>query len=61
MCFQARQHIAQLQADREGEEQYAAAAEQAQKQLQDKVHMLEQVKPASIVPHLYFNCGCTCA
>lgn len=57
MCFQARQQIAQLQADREGEEQHAAAAEQAQKQLQDKVHMLEQVKAASVVPRLCLTCA----
>lgn len=48
MPIQARQQIAQLQADMEGEEQHAAAAEQAQKKLEEKVHMLEQVKAPSI-------------
>ena len=44
---QARQQIAQLQADMEGEEQRATAAGTAQKVLQEKVHALEQVKAPS--------------
>ena len=56
MCLQARQDIAKLQGDREGAEQHAAAAEKAQKQLQAKVDMLEQVRAASPVPHLCLTC-----
>lgn len=46
--IQARQQIAQLQGDMAGGEQRAAAAEKAQKVLQEKMHTLDQVKAPSI-------------
>lgn len=62
MPIQAQQQIAQLQADMEGETQRAAAAETAQKILQEKVHTLEQVKTPSICTKiaLVYSHGKTC-
>ena len=55
MWFQARQQIAQLHTDKEGEVQHAAAAERAQQQLQDKFHTLERVTAVSPVLNLSYT------